>query len=95
MAFAKIDWIQGEGVAPESSSGENNPTETVALERHFTPPQLGKLWNVSPNTVRSWFEGRDDILRWGSTHSKGKRRHLSIRIPESVALKVYKDRGVQ
>jgi hypothetical protein len=64
---------------------------STALERHFTIPELAELWHVDYKTVQRWFEGRDDVLTFGSAHRARKRRHVSIRVPASVAEKVYRE----
>jgi hypothetical protein len=63
-----------------------------ALEQHFTLPELAERWHVDYKTVQRWFEGRDDVLRFGHEHRPMKRRHVSIRVPASVAEKVYLER---
>ncbi len=64
---------------------------SLALEQHFTLPELAKRWNVDYKTVQRWFENRDDVLRFGTGHRPMKRRHVSIRVPVSVAEKVYRE----
>ena len=61
-------------------------------ERHYTVPELAKIWRMAPNTIRSWFAGRDDVITFGTGKlTKSRRRtYLSIRIPESVASRVYR-----
>jgi hypothetical protein len=65
---------------------------STAMEQHFTIPELAALWSLDPNTVRRWFENRDDVLKFGHEHRARKRRHVSIRIPASVAEKVYSEK---
>lgn len=64
-------------------------TSFTALEQHFTCKELAKTWGVSANTVREWVEHREDVLRFGSEHRSRKRRYVSIRVPESVAVKIH------
>ena len=65
---------------------------TRALEQHFTLPELAQRWHVDYKTVQRWFENRDDVLRFGHEHRPKKRRHVSTRVPASVAEKVYQER---
>jgi hypothetical protein len=65
---------------------------TRALEQHFTLPELAQRWHLDYKTVQRWFENRDDVLRFGHEHRPKKRRHVSIRVPASVAEKVYLER---
>jgi hypothetical protein len=64
------------------------------LERHYTLSELSKAWHVSRATLYVWFANEPDVIRYGSAKlRKGKTRtHLSLRIPESVARRVYLQR---
>jgi hypothetical protein len=64
------------------------------LERHYTLSELSKAWHVSRDTVRRWFRGEPGVIVYGSEKpKKGRNRaHVSTRVPESVARKVYKTR---
>ncbi len=64
---------------------------STALEQHYTIPELAALWHLDYKTVQRWFEDREDVLRFGNEHRPKKRRHVSIRIPASVAEKVYRE----
>ena len=65
----------------------------TAFERHFSPKALAELWNFSEDTIQRWFEDEPGVLKHGETGAKhGKRRKLYLRIPESIALKVYQER---
>jgi hypothetical protein len=60
-------------------------------ERHFAVEDAAILWSVSPDTVRRLFEGEPGVLVLGSTRGMGrKRRYRTLRIPESVAARVYR-----
>jgi hypothetical protein len=62
---------------------------SVALERHYAPDELGKIWGLSADTVRRLFECEAGVLM--IEHDKGKtRRYRTFRIPESVALRVHR-----
>jgi hypothetical protein len=62
------------------------------MERHYTVAELAKAWRLSPNTVRPWFADEPGVVRYGADKLKKgrKRTHVSLRIPESVARRVYK-----
>jgi hypothetical protein len=64
------------------------------LERHFTLTELEKAWHVSRKTLQTWFRNEQGIIRYGSDKlKKGRlRTHLSLRVPESVARRVYRRR---
>jgi hypothetical protein len=62
---------------------------STATEKHYLPDELGKLWGVSAETIRTLFREERDVLRL--TKSDGsKRSYVLIRIPESVAQRVHK-----
>jgi transcriptional regulator GlxA family with amidase domain len=53
------------------------------LERHYTLAELGDAWHMSNRTLRKWFLREPGVIRFG------KSTYTSMRIPESVARKVY------
>lgn len=61
----------------------------AALERCFSPEQLAELWALSPDTVRRIFEDEPGVLAIERPRVYGKRRYRTLRIPESVASRVY------
>ena len=63
--------------------------EARALERCYSPEQVAELWSLSPHTIRRIFENEPGVLVIERPHVYGKRRHRTLRIPESVALRVY------
>ncbi len=60
-----------------------------ALERCYSPEQLAELWALSPDTVRRMFEHEAGVLVIERPRIYGKRRYRTLRIPESVAQRVY------
>jgi hypothetical protein len=60
-------------------------------ERHFVLSELAAYWHMSIRTLRNWFENEPGVIRYGTDKlSKGRKRaYVSIRIPESVARRVY------
>ena len=69
--------------------GNKSADAAVALERHFEPAELGKLWGLSDDTIRRIFESEDGVLRHTETN-RLKRKYVSMRIPESVAVRVHR-----
>ena len=62
----------------------------TAFERHYTPQQLAELWILDESTIRRLFLDEPGVLRY--THSyrrSGRREYVTLRIPESVARRVY------
>jgi hypothetical protein len=58
-------------------------------ERHYSPAELGELWNLSPDTVRRMFENEPGVLVFENPARSSSRRFRTLRIPESVAQRVY------
>lgn len=58
-------------------------------DRHYTPEQLGELWNFSPNKIRALFENESDVIRDHKPETRFKRGHCSMRISETAARRVY------
>jgi hypothetical protein len=67
----------------------------AALEKHFTPHELAKLWGFSPETIRNIFKDTPGVLRVAGPARRFKREYVSLRIPESVAMKRHAELGVR
>ncbi len=66
--------------------------QPTAFERHFSPRTLAEMWGFSEDTIVRWFEDEAGVLKCGSDGARGKRRKVTLRIPESVALRIYRER---
>jgi hypothetical protein len=67
----------------------------MTLEQHYSIPQIARQWSLSPNTVRRIFFNEPGVLRigqpsrlLGGQKKKYKRHYFTLRIPESVLLRV-------
>jgi hypothetical protein len=60
------------------------------LERHYAPDELSAIWNLSADTVRRLFAHEPGVLVVEHVKTKSKRRYRTLRIPESVALRVHR-----
>lgn len=60
-------------------------------EKHFTVPELAKLWRLGESTLRNWFRDEPGVLKFGheSVRRRKTKNYMSLRIPESVARRVY------
>jgi len=68
--------------------------EQTAFERHFTPKQLADLWLFHESTVRRMFIDEPGVLKYGkASRHDGRRDYVTLRIPESVARRVYEQRA--
>jgi hypothetical protein len=71
------------------ASNKTNTASGVCAERHYSVLELAELWNLSENTIRRMFENEPGVLKWGSREGRFKRRYTTLRIPETVALRVH------
>lgn len=66
------------------------------FEQHYSVTKLSKLWGFSDETIRRWFKDEPGVLRAGAEQpAAGARVSIEIRIPESVARRVYQKRVVK
>jgi transcriptional regulator GlxA family with amidase domain len=85
-----MNWLDP---SPTSSAHEILRTQTIAdkaVERHYSVEEIGTLWRLSPRTVRRMFENEPGTLVFGSMGSMKKRRYRTLRIPESVLVRVHR-----
>ena len=71
------------------TSALQNEIPATMLERHYKPPELAEHWGFSVDTVRSWFENEPGVLIEEHPERMHKRGYKSMRIPVSVAARVY------
>jgi hypothetical protein len=61
-----------------------------AFEQHFSVAQIAKAWGLSREAVRLIFLHEPGVLRLERPESLHKRAYISLRIPQTVALRVYR-----
>lgn len=66
-------------------------------ERHYTVSELAGAWNVCDDTIRNWFRHEDGVIHPPQLRriqpvagQKIPAKRDMMRIPESVALRVYR-----
>lgn len=69
--------------------GQVGAAAASVLERCYSPEQLAELWALSPDAVRRIFGSEPGVLVIERPRIYGKRRYRTLRIPESVASRVY------
>jgi hypothetical protein len=67
-------------------------TRVDPFERHYTPKELAEIWRLDESTMRRMFQDEPGVLKIGSTGRRNKRDYVTLRIPESVAQRVYERR---
>lgn len=71
---------------PKIKSDEPDP-----FERHYAVKELSDLWQFDPSTIRQMFQDEPGVLNLGKIGRRdGKRDYVTLRIPESVARRVYR-----
>jgi hypothetical protein len=73
-----------------NSPGSDSPTPDLGAERHYSVAELAKLWSLSEKTIRRMFENEPGVLQWGNQETRFKRGYTTLRIPESVMLRVHR-----
>ncbi len=66
--------------------------EPDPLERHFSPKTIAEIWGLSESTIHNLFRDEPGVLKHGEEFQRGKRGYVTMRIPESVMRRVYKER---
>ena len=64
------------------------PATTSAFERHYSVDQLSALWNLSDDFVRRLFRHEPGVVVFYH-YRPGRRVYRTLRIPESIALRVH------
>ncbi len=66
----------------------------LAGEQHYSPKEIAQRWGLSETKVRRMFEAEPGVLRIGEPSRrvgrKLKRGYYTMRIPESVAVRVHR-----
>ena len=66
------------------------PSGSAVFEKHYSVKELATLWSFSERTIRRMFTGESGVLEWMQEETRSKRSYRTWRIPESVALRVYR-----
>jgi hypothetical protein len=66
-------------------------TEPVTLaQHHYRVKDLAAMWGLSPAAIRRLFRNQHGVLRFGRPKKGHQRDYVSLRIPQSVAQRVYR-----
>jgi hypothetical protein len=60
----------------------------ITFERHFSVEELSALWGMSDDFIRRLFLHEPGVVIF-CRHRPGRRVYRTLRIPESVALRVH------
>lgn len=62
----------------------------TALERHYRPDELAETWGLSVKLIRQIFSSEPGVLKMDRPETRNKRGYCTMRIPESVVVRVHK-----
>jgi transcriptional regulator GlxA family with amidase domain len=65
------------------------PMGSRLFERHFSTAELAETWNLSEDTIRRMFENEPGVMIFENPSRNPNRRRRTLRIPQSVAERVY------
>jgi len=60
-----------------------------AFETHYTIQEIAEKWHLSEKVVRTLFRDEPGVVRIDSPERRFKRSYCTLRIPESVAVRVH------
>jgi hypothetical protein len=70
-------------------SVDTEPPGDLTFERHFSVDELSALWGMSDDFVRRLFLNEPGVVIFKHVRP-GRRVYRTLRIPESVALRVHR-----
>lgn len=66
--------------------------EPIVIDPAFSPAWYAEVWGVSSSTVVKMFQDVEGVLKLGEK-KRGKRTRQELRIPFSLAMRVYQERS--
>lgn len=65
-------------------------SEDSALERHYTVKEVAEMWHLDEKMIRRIFGDEPGVVSIGSSESRFRRAYRTLRIPESVLVRVHR-----
>jgi hypothetical protein len=59
----------------------------------YSVSELARAWQLSESSIRKLFQDQDGVFTLGNPNPRRKRAYTTLRIPEAVALRVWRQRG--
>lgn len=66
--------------------------QPITIDPHYSPKFYAELWGVSESSIVRWFRDEPGVLKGGNPGKSGSRTRVELRIPLSVALRIYAER---
>jgi hypothetical protein len=75
----------------EAYHGKKEPSlADAALERHYTVKEISEIWHLDEKMVRRIFGNEPGVVSIGSEERRYKRAYKTLRIPESILMRVHR-----
>jgi hypothetical protein len=74
------------------AKGVKTDVPPITIDPHYSPRFYAELWGLSESTVLRWFQDEPGVLKCGGANKGGRRRRVEIRIPVSLAMRIYHQR---
>lgn len=89
--FTAVAWIFESGGERGSmvAVAEKLP-DKPATEVHFSVQQIAERWGLSETLIRELFENEPGVFKIERPGTQRKRKHTTLRIPESVVERVHR-----
>ena len=66
--------------------------QPITIDPHFSTRFYAELWGISESTVLRWFQDQPGVLKCGEPKRGGRRTRVELRIPFSLAMRIYAER---
>lgn len=77
--------------ATDEVAGRKGPaSEEATLERHYTVKEVAEMWHLDEKMIRRIFGDEPGVVSIGSNESRFRRAYRTLRIPESVLVRVHR-----
>jgi len=74
--------------------GAGSVSSAILAEQFYTPDDIAKMWKIDVSTARRAFQDEPGVLKLGRANRRdGKRDYVTLRIPESILLRVYQEKS--
>jgi hypothetical protein len=74
---------------PTYSARGRNHTNLIVPEKHYTVAEIAKQWGISVDLARDTFCDEPGVLTFERPRTRVKRGYSTMRIPESVLVRVH------
>jgi hypothetical protein len=64
----------------------------IAIDPHYSSQFYAELFGVSVDTIVRWYQDEPGVLKLSKPARNGARTRVELRIPLSIAMRVYAER---